>query len=135
MLKTLGSFALSILILAGANSPSLARVCDTGPAQLIQQRSIGETINVRQKMKINSVCTRSLGSGGRKAQWAMLSLEFVEYPKTVFKLVANAYSFAFQASRTGSYQIHYRYKVRSNFNGREGYINYIMNVDVVPSSW
>ena len=134
MPKTFRSFALSILLLAGVSSPSLASNCE-GPAQLIHQRSIGETINFRQKMKINSVCTRSLGSGGRKAQWAMLSLEFVDYPKTVFKLVANAYSFAFQASKTGSYQIHYRYKVRSNFNGREGYINYIMNVDVVPSSW
>ena len=118
-----------------ASHPAFARNCEGSP-QLLRNVSIGETVPVQQKMKISSVCSRQLRMGGKRGSpWSILSLEFVEYPKSVFKVASTAYSFAFSASKVGSYQIRYRYKLRSNQNSDEGYVNYIMSVEVVPSSW
>lgn len=126
-------FCPVFLLLLGA--PAFASNCE-GSAQRLRIASIGEVINIQQKMKINAVCSRKMKLGGKRAPpWSVLGLEFVAYPRDVFKVVSTAYSFAFSASRVGSFQIRYRYKVRSNAGAAEGYINYVMDVDVVPTAW
>ena len=128
-------FRYSPLLLLLVSDPALARNCEGSP-HVLRSVTIGETVSVRQKMKINAVCSRQLRMGGKRAPpWSILSLEFIEYPKSVFKVASTAYSFAFSASKAGSYQIRYRYKLRSNHSSDEGYVNYIMNVEVVTASW
>ena len=125
-------FALLLLLFS---TPAFARNCEGSP-QALRTVTIGETVTIQQKMKINAICSRQLRLGGKRAApWSILALEFVEYPKNVFKVASTAYSFAFSASKVGSYQIRYRYKLRSNHNSNEGYVNYIMNVEVVPAAW
>lgn len=125
----------SLLLLLLFSHPAFARNCEGSP-QALRGVTIGETVAVQQKMKINAVCSRQLRLGGKRvAPWSILALEFIEYPKSVFKVASTAYSFAFSASKIGSYQIRYRYKLRSNHNSNEGYVNYIMNVEVVHAAW
>ena len=79
---------------------------------------------------MNTICPRSL----HKKNFVYLGLEIIDFPKNIFEAVTRPYEFAFRINKVGKYTVKYRYKLQDRF-GNFGYINYIMYVEVVDSSW
>jgi hypothetical protein len=91
---------------------------------------IGYNIEQKWKVKVGAVCTS--GYSGGSIMW--LGVEFLDYPKNVFKFVTNSYEVAFSLAKKGMYVITLRRKAR-DMNNHEGYINYIWNIEAVENSW
>ena len=119
---------LSILCFGANPNDSFARSCEGDNFGSV---SIGSTVEFKQKVKIDVVCTRVY----RSVNLSFVETEFISYPKEVFKFVARPYEFAFSMKKLGLYQIGYRIKVRDSRSNKIGYLNFKMNVEVVPKSW
>jgi hypothetical protein len=92
--------------------------------------NFGETVEFKQKVKVNAICSRNASHGSA----GFVGSEMIEYPKGIFQVVERPYEFAFRISKVGKYSIKYRYKLVDRY-GKEQYVTFVMNVDVVENEW
>jgi hypothetical protein len=118
-------FGLVVFFLTSSNVQ--AKTCEGDTNHNTQ---IGDVVEFKQKVKINSICSRTL----HKNNVTFLESEMIDYPKGIFQVVERPYEFAFRVTKTGKYIVKYRYKVQDKF-GKSGFINYIMYVEVVDNEW
>jgi hypothetical protein len=104
-----------------------ATVCQ---GDTIYNTHIDDTVEFKQKNKINSICSRSQ----RNDNFTFLEIEIIDFPKGIFEIVTRPYEFAFKMTKTGKYTIKYRHKLKDRY-GKIGFINYIMYVEVVENAW
>ena len=118
-------FGLAVFFLTSSNVE--AKHCE---GDSFYNTQIGDTVEFKQKVKVNSVCSRKYQSNN----FSFLESEMLDYPKGIFQVVERPYEFAFRINKTGKYTVKYRYKVQDRY-GKTGYLNFIMYVEVVENGW
>jgi len=109
--------------------PSSARATECYSSRYFDVR-IGQIIEQEVKVKVGAVCTS--GYTGGSLTW--LGVDFLDYPKGIFRHVSNAYEIAYSISKPGKYIVKLRRRARG-LNNNEGYINYIWNIEAVTIEW
>jgi len=117
-------FILSLLLLV--TNKAYAASCRGEPTRY----EIGDNVEYKYRAKIGVICTRS-SRGGLNG---FLGLEILEYPKASMEIITRPYEFAFRINKIGNYKLRYRYKMVNRY-GKEGYVNFIMNLEAVEKSW
>ena len=119
-------FLLLLIFFCPFCGKAQATVCQREPTPW----DYGQVINYKYRARINTVCAVTHRKGGT----SFINMEIIDISSKSINIINRPYELAFRSNIIGKFLIKYKINLLDRY-GKEQFVYFVMNLDVVEKSW